>query len=155
MTAHKSQCVNIKQINNHKQVRIVNASEVEGLDLENGRGTGCSTQLMPSLQLDWFIQSYALNTQMAEYIYKPDNMKTTVMNCVFSPIYSRLSPWWCAPPFYFSRFLCTGCAFVKFSSHAEAQAAINSLHGGQTMPVSNYFDSYKTCSNNIIWFIWQ
>ncbi|KAI4878424.1 hypothetical protein NFI96_002145 [Prochilodus magdalenae] len=26
------------------------------------------------------------------------------------------------------------CAFVKFSSHAEAQAAINSLHGGQTMP---------------------
>ncbi|KAA8596084.1 hypothetical protein FQN60_011375, partial [Etheostoma spectabile] len=28
-----------------------------------------------------------------------------------------------------------GCAFVKFSSHAEAQAAINSLHGGQTMPV--------------------
>ncbi|CAB1445009.1 unnamed protein product, partial [Pleuronectes platessa] len=29
-----------------------------------------------------------------------------------------------------------GCAFVKFSSHAEAQAAINSLHGGQTMPQS-------------------
>ncbi|KAM9765527.1 CUGBP Elav-like family member 4 isoform 12-T13 [Menidia menidia] len=27
-----------------------------------------------------------------------------------------------------------GCAFVKFSSHAEAQAAISSLHGGQTMP---------------------
>ncbi|XP_056621835.1 CUGBP Elav-like family member 4 isoform X6 [Triplophysa dalaica] len=27
-----------------------------------------------------------------------------------------------------------GCAFVKFSSHAEAQAAINSLHGGTTMP---------------------
>ncbi|MBN3308922.1 CELF4 protein, partial [Amia calva] len=27
-----------------------------------------------------------------------------------------------------------GCAFVKFSSHAEAQAAINNLHGGQTMP---------------------
>uniref|UniRef100_A0A673Y1A3 CUGBP Elav-like family member 6 n=1 Tax=Salmo trutta TaxID=8032 RepID=A0A673Y1A3_SALTR len=27
-----------------------------------------------------------------------------------------------------------GCAFVKFSSHAEAQAAINSLHGRQTMP---------------------
>ncbi|TDH17283.1 hypothetical protein EPR50_G00007190 [Perca flavescens] len=27
-----------------------------------------------------------------------------------------------------------GCAFVKFSSHGEAQAAINSLHGGQTMP---------------------
>ncbi|KAL4613218.1 CUGBP Elav-like family member 6 isoform X4 [Arapaima gigas] len=28
----------------------------------------------------------------------------------------------------------TGCAFVKFSDHAEAQAAINTLHGGQTMP---------------------
>uniref|UniRef100_A0A671T1F1 Si:dkey-205h23.2 n=1 Tax=Sinocyclocheilus anshuiensis TaxID=1608454 RepID=A0A671T1F1_9TELE len=27
-----------------------------------------------------------------------------------------------------------GCAFVKFSSHAEAQTAINSLHGRQTMP---------------------
>lgn len=30
----------------------------------------------------------------------------------------------------------TGCAFVKYSSHAEAQAAINALHGSQTMPVS-------------------
>ncbi|XP_049696262.1 CUGBP Elav-like family member 3-B isoform X4 [Helicoverpa armigera] len=27
-----------------------------------------------------------------------------------------------------------GCAFVKFSSHQEAQAAITSLHGSQTMP---------------------
>ncbi|XP_051837912.1 CUGBP Elav-like family member 6 isoform X7 [Antechinus flavipes] len=27
-----------------------------------------------------------------------------------------------------------GCAFVKFGSPAEAQAAINSLHGSQTMP---------------------
>ncbi|XP_071443418.1 CUGBP Elav-like family member 4 isoform X4 [Hetaerina americana] len=27
-----------------------------------------------------------------------------------------------------------GCAFVKFSSHQEAQAAISSLHGSQTMP---------------------
>ncbi|XP_078286193.1 CUGBP Elav-like family member 4 isoform X4 [Rhinoraja longicauda] len=27
-----------------------------------------------------------------------------------------------------------GCAFVKYSSHAEAQTAINSLHGSQTMP---------------------
>lgn len=35
--------------------------------------------------------------------------------------------------FYFA-----GCAFVKFSSHQEAQAAINSLHGSQTMPVSYY-----------------
>lgn len=31
----------------------------------------------------------------------------------------------------------SGCAFVKFSSHQEAQAAINSLHGSQTMPVSS------------------
>ncbi|XP_076444774.1 CUGBP Elav-like family member 3-A isoform X8 [Babylonia areolata] len=27
-----------------------------------------------------------------------------------------------------------GCAFVKFSTHSEAQAAINALHGSQTMP---------------------
>ncbi|XP_033725898.1 CUGBP Elav-like family member 3 isoform X3 [Pecten maximus] len=28
-----------------------------------------------------------------------------------------------------------GCAFVKYTSHAEAQSAINALHGSQTMPV--------------------
>ncbi|XP_051999371.1 CUGBP Elav-like family member 3 isoform X4 [Xyrauchen texanus] len=27
-----------------------------------------------------------------------------------------------------------GCAFVKFQSHAEAQAAVNSLHGSRTLP---------------------
>uniref|UniRef100_A0A8C4S4Q0 CUGBP Elav-like family member 3 n=1 Tax=Erpetoichthys calabaricus TaxID=27687 RepID=A0A8C4S4Q0_ERPCA len=27
-----------------------------------------------------------------------------------------------------------GCAFVKFQTHAEAQAAINSLHGSRTLP---------------------
>ncbi|XP_056462115.1 CUGBP Elav-like family member 4 isoform X2 [Gadus chalcogrammus] len=27
-----------------------------------------------------------------------------------------------------------GCAFVKYSSHAEAQSAISALHGSQTMP---------------------
>ncbi|XP_069103035.1 CUGBP Elav-like family member 4 isoform X2 [Argopecten irradians] len=27
-----------------------------------------------------------------------------------------------------------GCAFVKYTSHAEAQSAINALHGSQTMP---------------------
>jgi len=32
----------------------------------------------------------------------------------------------------------TGCAFVKFSSHADAQTAISALHGSQTMPVSAY-----------------
>ncbi|XP_041086514.1 CUGBP Elav-like family member 5 [Polyodon spathula] len=30
-----------------------------------------------------------------------------------------------------------GCAFVKYSTHAEAQAAISALHGSQTMPVSS------------------
>jgi len=34
------------------------------------------------------------------------------------------------------RFCFPGCAFVKFSSHAEAVTAINALHGSQTMPVS-------------------
>lgn len=33
------------------------------------------------------------------------------------------------------RFL-SGCAFVKFQSNAEAQAAINALHGSRTLPVS-------------------
>lgn len=33
-------------------------------------------------------------------------------------------------------FLPVGCAFVKYSTHAEAQAAISALHGSQTMPVS-------------------
>lgn len=28
-----------------------------------------------------------------------------------------------------------GCAFVKFQTHAEAQAAINALHGSRTLPV--------------------
>ncbi|XP_041086070.1 CUGBP Elav-like family member 5 isoform X1 [Polyodon spathula] len=30
-----------------------------------------------------------------------------------------------------------GCAFVKYSTHAEAQAAISALHGSQTMPPSS------------------
>lgn len=41
--------------------------------------------------------------------------------------------------------VCTGCAFVKYSSHAEAQAAINSLHGGQTMPVS-----IRVCASSVL-----
>lgn len=32
-----------------------------------------------------------------------------------------------------------GCAFVKFGSHSEASAAINALHGSQTMPVSTTY----------------
>uniref|UniRef100_A0A8C1JMR3 Cugbp, Elav-like family member 5a n=1 Tax=Cyprinus carpio TaxID=7962 RepID=A0A8C1JMR3_CYPCA len=31
-------------------------------------------------------------------------------------------------------FFLSGCAFVKFSTHAEAQSAISALHGSQTMP---------------------
>ncbi|KPP64690.1 hypothetical protein Z043_116938, partial [Scleropages formosus] len=30
-----------------------------------------------------------------------------------------------------------GCAFVKFSAHAEAQSAISALHGSQTMPFAD------------------
>lgn len=37
-------------------------------------------------------------------------------------------------PYYFA-----GCAFVKFGSHGEAQAAINALNGSQTMPVCLFF----------------
>jgi len=38
----------------------------------------------------------------------------------------------------------TGCAFVKFSNTREAQSAIDSLHGSQTMPVSflRFIDIY-------------
>lgn len=32
--------------------------------------------------------------------------------------------------------LTLGCAFVKFQTHAEAQAAINTLHSSRTLPVS-------------------
>ena len=30
-----------------------------------------------------------------------------------------------------------GCAFVKYQGHAEAQAAISTLHGSRTLPVSH------------------
>lgn len=36
----------------------------------------------------------------------------------------------------FLLFSVSGCAFVKFTSHHEAQSAITSLHGSRTMPVS-------------------
>lgn len=39
-------------------------------------------------------------------------------------------------------FLLTGCAFVKFSSYADAQNAITALHGSQTMPVSSCLLTY-------------
>ncbi|CDR19094.1 unnamed protein product, partial [Oncorhynchus mykiss] len=48
----------------------------------------------------------------------------------FAPsLLSSLSP---LSPLSFS--LSLGCAFVKFSTHSEAQSAISSLHGSQTMP---------------------
>ncbi|KAH1020300.1 hypothetical protein HUJ04_009985 [Dendroctonus ponderosae] len=37
-----------------------------------------------------------------------------------------------------------GCAFVKYSTHQEAQAAINSLHGSQTMPTEEIATDYIT-----------
>lgn len=40
------------------------------------------------------------------------------------------------------RSLFAGCAFVKFSTHAEAQSAISALHGSQTMPVSTRLSSF-------------
>uniref|UniRef100_A0A8C4MXX1 RRM domain-containing protein n=1 Tax=Equus asinus asinus TaxID=83772 RepID=A0A8C4MXX1_EQUAS len=36
-----------------------------------------------------------------------------------------------------------GCAFVKFSSHTEAQAAIHALHGSQTILVVKFADTDK------------
>lgn len=41
-----------------------------------------------------------------------------------------------------------GCAFVKFSSHQEAQAAITGLHGSQTMPVSGFLLVAVVCNCN-------
>ena len=35
-------------------------------------------------------------------------------------------------------FFPSGCAFVKVASYKEAETAIESLHGSQTMPVSSY-----------------
>lgn len=74
---------------------------------------------------------------MAEYNYEPDQLKTTVKNGFPVPVSDMPDILLCVCLFFFFLTLCTGCAFVKFSSHGEAQAAINSLHGGQTMPVSN------------------
>ena len=52
-------------------------------------------------------------------------------------------------------FLCLfpGCAFVKFGSHQEAQTAITSLHGSQTMPVSNTHNKKLVSLNLPINFI--
>ncbi|XP_072353352.1 CUGBP Elav-like family member 4 isoform X12 [Scyliorhinus torazame] len=42
-----------------------------------------------------------------------------------------------------------GCAFVKFSAHAEAQAAINALHGSQTMPFS-FPSAFQGASSSLV-----
>ena len=39
-----------------------------------------------------------------------------------------------------------GCAFIKFASRQQAQAAINEMHGSEVMLVRLY-------NNNRIWFI--
>ena len=44
-------------------------------------------------------------------------------------------PGWALTPFS-SLLDSSGCAFVKFQTHAEAQAAINTLHSSRTLPVS-------------------
>lgn len=56
------------------------------------------------------------------------------------------------PHYFYALFVCVcvcmcfaGCAFVKFSTHTEAQSAISGLHGSQTMPVSTT-THYHTCS---------
>jgi len=47
---------------------------------------------------------------------------------VVHPVESIVTVVVCAP---------VGCAFLKFSSHAEALAAVNTMHGSRTMPVSS------------------
>lgn len=46
--------------------------------------------------------------------------------------------------------LSKGCAFVKFSSHEEAQNAIQAMHGSQTMPVSFTFFEFWGCRGGSI-----
>lgn len=58
------------------------------------------------------------------------------MNGVSLHMFKAIFLMLCSFPLFLLFSTIIGCAFVKFSSHAEAQAAINSLHGGQTMPVS-------------------
>lgn len=62
--------------------------------------------------------------------------------CALNFIYTQVIFYWI---FFTKNFLLfsshiAGCAFVKFSSHPEAQAAITSLHGSQTMPVSKFMN---------------
>lgn len=55
--------------------------------------------------------------------------------------------------FPLSWFRCyPGCAFVKFSSHMEAQAAIHALHGSQTMPVSKRLRYCPTLDSHFLVF---
>lgn len=39
-----------------------------------------------------------------------------------------------------------GCAFIKFGSRQQAQAAINKMHGSQIMMVSVYLLAINKCS---------
>lgn len=49
--------------------------------------------------------------------------------------------------------LFSGCAFVKFSTHAEAQSAISALHGSQTMPVSTHSSITHTYTENLLFSV--
>ncbi|XP_035849340.1 CUGBP Elav-like family member 3 [Sander lucioperca] len=42
-----------------------------------------------------------------------------------------------------------GCAFVKYQSNAEAQAAINALHGSRTLPVSPHLHAHMLACTHI------
>ena len=46
-------------------------------------------------------------------------------------------------------FLLSGCAFVKYTGHPEAQNAIGALHGSQTMAVSRFSESIITQQRRI------
>ena len=45
-------------------------------------------------------------------------------------------------------FFFAGCAFVKLGSHREAEAAIEALHGSQTMPVSDVIKITPFCKEH-------
>lgn len=55
--------------------------------------------------------------------------------------YNNIAERWFLVWYIIILFCCSfsGCAFVKFSGHNEAQSAINALHGSQTMPVMLLF----------------
>lgn len=59
-----------------------------------------------------------------------------------------LQEWALTLPSSFSNSL--GCAFVKFQTHAEAQAAIHTLHNSRTLPVSLLPGSHLACCQALV-----